>query len=75
MTGTTLADAEAQLTAWRQASLDVASRGQSYAIAGRSLTRADVRSILDMVAHWEKQVKLLSATSLRRRGPRYIVGE
>jgi hypothetical protein len=59
MAGITLVQAEAQLTAWIAASTAVAS-GQSYSIAGRSITRADAKEIRESITYWDTQVKRLS---------------
>lgn len=75
MAGITLAQAEAQLAAWLQASTDVAQRGQSYSIQGRSLSRADLSEITRQITYWDNMVKKLSVSGSRRRGPRYVVGE
>jgi len=64
MAGITLAQAEAKLTLWLAAEEAVAT-GQSYTIAGRSLTRADAGVIGERVTYWDKKVK-----SLDRGGPR-----
>jgi len=67
MAGITLAQAEAQLTAWMAASTAVAS-GQSYSIADRSLTRADARAIQQQIQFWDQKVKDLSRGGIRIRG-------
>lgn len=75
MVGITIEQAEAQLGAWLQASTDVAQRGQSYSISGRSLSRADLTEISRQITYWDNMVKKLSRSGSRRRGPRYVVGE
>ena len=67
MAGITLAQAEAQLTAWLAASTAVAG-GQAYSIAGRSLTRANAAEIRESIKFWNEQVKTLT------RGGRAIKG-
>jgi len=67
MAGITLAQAEEQLTAWLDASKAVAN-GQSYTIAGRSLTRADAKEIRENIKFWDAQVKRLSRKGIRIRG-------
>ncbi len=59
MAGITLAQAEAQLATWLEASTKIAA-GQSYSIGNRTLTRADVRHLNDQVAFWDARVKSLS---------------
>jgi hypothetical protein len=70
MAGITLADAQAQLTAWLAASTAVASN-QSYTIGSRSLTRADAREIREQIKFWDSQVKRLADSAgggIRVRG-------
>ncbi|HPS93705.1 MAG TPA: DUF6148 family protein [Deltaproteobacteria bacterium] len=69
MAGITLAQAQAQLTAWLAASVAV-SGSQSYSIAGRTLTRADSAEILKMVDYWDAKVKELDAASAGTASPR-----
>lgn len=59
MAGITLTQAEAQLTAWLNASSAVAT-GQAYEIDGRKLTRADADSIQRQITYWQGQVARLS---------------
>lgn len=70
MAGITLAQAEAQLTAWLAASTAVANN-QSYSIAGRSLTRANATEIREQIEFWEAKVQKLSRTRTSRT--RYTV--
>lgn len=67
MAGITLAQAESQLVVWLEASTAVAS-GQSYSIAGRSLTRANAGEIRETIEFWDRQVKRLSRGGIRIRG-------
>jgi len=69
MAGITLAQAEAQLSAWLDASTAVA-QGQSYTIGARSLTRADAKEIREQIDYWENKVQKLSSGSggIRVRG-------
>lgn len=60
--GITLAVAQAQLELWIEAS-QLVSRGQSYTIGNRSLTRADLSDILDMIEFWEDEVAELETVS------------
>jgi uncharacterized protein DUF6148 len=59
MAGITLAQAEAQLSAWIAASTAIAS-GQSYSIAGRSLTRANLADVLEQIKFWDNLTKQLT---------------
>jgi len=70
MAGITLAQAEAQLTAWLAASTAV-SQGQAYTIGTRSLSRADAKEIREQIKFWDSQVKRLadgSGGGIRARG-------
>lgn len=58
MAGITLAQAQAQLDAWLDASLAVA-RNQSYSIGNRSLTRANAQEIQQQVNYWRAEVERL----------------
>ncbi len=76
MAGITLAQAEAQLTAWLAASTAVAS-GQSYSISvgpsSRSLSRADAGEIREMLTYWSGQVDKLTGLAAGRGKTRYVV--
>lgn len=72
MAGITLAQAEAQLAAYLAAETAVLS-GQSYEIAGRRLTRADLESIQAGIKIWNERATLLAASSLGRGRARTIV--
>ncbi|RWC47965.1 MAG: hypothetical protein EOS55_13960 [Mesorhizobium sp.] len=74
MAGITLADAQAQLQLWLAASTKVAAK-QSYSIAGRSLTLADLADINQQIKFWDDKVKLLSRAASGGRRVRYVVGE
>lgn len=67
MAGITLSQAESQLATWLAADIAVAS-GQSYAIAGRSLNRANAREIRENIEYWDRQCKRLSRGGLNMRG-------
>ncbi len=67
MSGITLTQAEAKLTIWMDAEDKVAS-GQSYSIAGRSLTRADLGMIGERITYWNNFVKRLDRGGIRVRG-------
>jgi hypothetical protein len=55
-----LATAQAHLDAWVAADLAV-STGQSYSIAGRSLSRVDATTIREQIAYWSRIVSQLTA--------------
>lgn len=59
MAGITLAQAEAQLASYLEAETKVLSN-QSYELAGRKLTRANLAEIRDGIDVWDKRVKNLS---------------
>jgi len=59
MAGITLAQAEAQLAAWLDASTKVA-QGQTVEVDGRRITRADAAEIRNMVEYWEGRVQALT---------------
>lgn len=46
---------EEMLALWTEAGAQVAATGVSYAIAGRSLTRADVPAINASIEFWERR--------------------
>ena len=56
----TLAEAKAQLSAWQDASLALAT-GQSYSLGGRSLTRSNAMEVQQMITYWTRQVRELTA--------------
>ncbi|HUX58131.1 MAG TPA: DUF6148 family protein [Bacteroidales bacterium] len=67
MAGITLAQAQAKLTLWMAAD-DAVATGQSYSIAGRSLSRADAKYIQDRIEYWDRQVKRITRGGIRVRG-------
>lgn len=67
MAGITLAQAETNLTAWLAASEAVA-KNQSYAIAGRTYTRADADKIMKQIDFWDTKVKSLDRGGISIRG-------
>ena len=67
MAGITLTQAEAQLTAWLDASTAV-SDSQAYSIAGRSLTRANAAEIRQQIKFWQDLVTRLTRGGLHIRG-------
>lgn len=67
MAGIDLATAESQLATWLEALTAVAS-GQSVNVAGRTLTRANLREIGEQVTFWDRQVQRLSRGGIRVSG-------
>ncbi len=67
MAGITLAQAEAQLASYLAAETAILGGGQSYQIANRQFTRADLAEIREGVDYWNGKVKELSQTSTGRR--------
>ncbi len=62
MAGITLAQAEAQLAVWLEASIKIAG-GQSYRIGDRQLQRADLDQVNRQIQFWQKQVERLGGDS------------
>ena len=56
---TDLSRAQSRLALYYAAEADILERGQSYAIRGRSLTRADIREIRAAIARLEAEVARL----------------
>ncbi len=74
MSGITLAQAQTQLDLYLAAEAKVLA-GQSYEIAGRKLTRADLESIQAGITTWDNRVKqLANASSGRGRARTIVVG-
>ena len=68
MVGISLAQAEAQLAAWLQASLDIAE-GQEVKISDRTFTLADASVVTDRISYWEEKIQRLSrGGGMRVRG-------
>lgn len=67
MAGISLTQAQTKLDSWIAAEAAVAD-SQSYNIAGRSLTRANLAEIGDRVEYWDRQVKRLTRGGIRVRG-------
>lgn len=61
-----LPTAQAQLDAWIAASTAVATAGQSYTINGRTLTRANVAEIQQMIEFWSSKVSELEGKAAGR---------
>lgn len=72
MAGITLAQAEAQLALYLAAEAAVLT-GQSYEIAGRKLTRANLDEVRSGVETWNSRVVNLAAASQGRSRARTIV--
>lgn len=75
MAGVDLATAQTRLEMWLAAEEAVATRGQNYSIAGRSLGRADLSEIRKSIDYWQGRVDTLTRSTSGRRGPRYVVNE
>lgn len=74
MAGISLAQAQAQLDSYLAAET-AALANQSYEIAGRKFTRADLTAIRDGIQYWNNKVVTLSnAVSGRGRARTVIVG-
>ncbi len=56
----TLEEARRNLELWLEASQEVAA-GQSYTIGTRTLTRASLNQIMNMIKYWRKEVAALEA--------------
>jgi Family of unknown function (DUF6148) len=72
MAGITLAQAQTQLNAYLAAETAVLT-GQSYEIAGRKLSRADLSSIQSGITLWNSRVSTLSSQSQGRTRSRTVV--
>lgn len=66
MAGITLTQAESRLSDYLAAEEAVLA-GQSYSIAGRSVTKADLQWIQKGIELWDQRVKNLSTTSGGKR--------
>lgn len=64
----TLAEAQQHHEAWKKAELVLAT-GQSYSIAGRSLTRANLADVMNQIRYWQKQIDEIQAETMGRRRP------
>lgn len=65
MSGITLAQAQSQLDAYLAAETTVLS-GQAYSIAGRQMTRADLKAIQSGISIWNERVQSLTRRSQGR---------
>ena len=62
MAGLSQSQAQARLDDWLAADAAV-SRGQAYSIEGRSMTRADAKTIRENIVFWDGQVRRLAGGS------------
>jgi hypothetical protein len=67
MAGMTLAQAEARLALYLKAEEDILERGQSYAIKGRALTRANLKEISETIQSLQALCERLAGTGGVRR--------
>ncbi len=72
MAGITIAQAQAQLTAYLAAETAVLS-GQAYEIAGRRMTRADLEAIQKGIAIWNDRVGQLTVQAAGRGRSRTVI--
>lgn len=74
MAAITLEQAREHLEAWLEADVAV-SKGQSYSIGGRSLSRADASMIQDRIDYWSRKVEQLEAGGRGGARVRYGVAD
>lgn len=72
MAGITLSDAQTALSNWLAAANKIAE-GQEYTIemadgSSRTLKRANLKEVHEMIIFWDKQVQRLSRGGIRVRG-------
>ena len=72
MAGITLAQAQEQLDKYIAAESAILT-GQSYEIAGRKLTRADLAAVQVGIKSWDQRVRELAARSKGRGRSRTVV--
>lgn len=65
MPNITLEEAKMNYNLWRNAERTLAT-GQSYSIAGRSLTRLDMATVLERIRYWGKVVDRLENPGKRK---------
>lgn len=58
---TTVASLTTELAAWESARNAILSGAQSYSIAGRSVTRADLRFITDTIRDLQSRIDMMNA--------------
>lgn len=61
-------DAQTRLQLWLDAE-EAVSKGQSYAIGDRSLTRANLSEIVERIGYWQRQVEGFRAKALGASSP------
>lgn len=61
-------DAQARLQQWLDAE-EAVSKGQSYSIGDRSLTRASMADIRAQITYWQRQVEAFRASTLGAGAP------
>ena len=66
----TLAEANEMLQLWIEAEKAV-STGQSYSIGGRSLTRVNMKEIMEAQRYWESEIYRLQ-NNVNSRGARVL---
>lgn len=54
-----LTSAKEHLQAWLDAELAIAAGGQSYTIGTRTLTRANLSEIAEMIKYWQARVNAM----------------
>lgn len=64
----TLEEALQHYEAWKSAELALAT-GQSYSIAGRTLTRVNLGDVKSQMAFWAKKIRELEAVQMGRKVP------
>lgn len=72
MAGISAQQAQTQLDAYLAAEI-AALKGQSYEIAGRKLTRANLKEIRDGIEYWSLRLRDLSSRASGRSRARTIV--
>ncbi|MFI3255438.1 MAG: DUF6148 family protein [Eubacteriales bacterium] len=66
-----LAKAEKHLAMWEEA-MEAIATSQSYSIAGKSITRANLKEVLEMIEFYEKKVSQLE-TAVKNKGRNRII--
>ncbi len=67
----TIEVAQEHLNAWLAAEMAI-STGQSYTIANRSLTRANLTEVMQQIRYWQQQVEIITNGGRRSRIRRYV---
>ena len=62
------ADAQTRLQLWLNAE-EAISRGQSYALEGRSLTRTNLADVVERISYYQRLVQSFRASTLGARSP------